>query len=205
MRLPVALLLVLTLALASCGGDDDEGSGSSTADRDTPTTATDTTDRTTTDRAQRDGDGKDETVPRDEPESTAPAEPEPARRAPESPQAKPIRATLNRFFDGMGAKDGKKVCGTFSRQLKDLVGSALGTDCPGGMAYAFNLIIPKGLDESFRQVRVRRVTVKGNRARAKLRLPKKIREIPTLQFVAKNSSVSLRRQGGGWKLDLPPV
>ena len=187
MRLLAALLLVLTLALAGCGGDDDEDSSSTAGGRDAATTATETTDRTSAEKPEREA--KRGGSERAEQGGSPAGGREPSRPAPESPEAKPIRATLATFFGGMGARNGKQVCGTFSRQLRDLVGSALGSDCPGGMDYAFGLIIPKNLKGAFARVRVRRVAVNGDRARAKLRLPKKISAIPTLQFVARKDTV----------------
>ena len=203
MRLLAALLLVLTLALAGCGGDDDEDSSSTAGGRDAATTATETTDRTSARNPERDA--KQGGAQGSEQDGSPASGREPSRPAPESPEAKPIRATLATFFDGMGARNGKQVCGTFSRQLRDLVGSALGSDCAGGMDYAFGLIIPKNLKGAFSRVRVRRVAVNGDRARAKLRLPKKIGAIPTLQFVARKDTVSLRRENGAWKLGLPAL
>ena len=199
----LALLAVCALAPASCAGDEEgaTGSGSSSAESPAADTEAETgSEPTETERAPGEP-GEDADSPAEDPEDPA------AEFAPPSSESSRIaaaRATLTTFFAGVGAKDARKVCGTFSRQLGDLVGSAVGSDCVGGMTAAFALLVPAGVEDAFASIKVRRLTVNGNEATAELRLPAKIRALGAFGFVARDDKVRLKRENGSWLL-APPV
>ena len=198
-----ALFAVCLLALASCASDEEGDAGAGPERGDSPAADAQAGaggDTTATERAQGEP-GDEADTPADEPEASTDEPEAPAGDpAPQRPRTAPIRATLTAFFDGLGAKDAQEVCRTFARRLRDLVGSAVGSDCVGGMTAAFALFVPAGLEDEFAEIEVRRVSVDGKEATAELRLPAKLRALPALALVAREGKVSLERENGSWLL-----
>jgi hypothetical protein len=70
------------------------------------------------------------------------------------------------------------------------------------MRYSFGIIVPKGFEDDFKRVEVVRVTTKGNKAVARLRIPKELLKLPTIRFIARKNRLGLRREGGEWRVEL---
>ena len=126
--------------------------------------------------------------------SQAPPKLGPARR---------VRATLATFFGAMTRQDSRIVCSTFTRRTRVIIGRIVARNCPVAMGYAFRFLITGGLEKSFADVRVKRVIVKGRRAKARLRYPRRLRAVTTFQFITDAKVLKLARERGDWGLTLP--
>ncbi len=100
----------------------------------------------------------------------------------------------------MADKDAGRACSKLSRDVRRLVGGTLGGNCARGMEFAFLVIAGNG--GAFRKVRVTSVDVNGNRASARLRLPRELRTLPLLGLLAPGNRVALEREAGRWRLAL---
>ena len=206
--LPVAALLASMLVVAGCGGDGDDNGGPSPPSGRGATPRLQTDNGTQTEEDSRADRSTEQPEVLEEAESSKDSEESESSGSPagsdrsEPRDAGGVRATLATFLDGMREEDGRKVCSTYTRQTRTLVGSAMATSCARGMQNAFRLIVPEGKQAAFAKVRVTRVTSSGNRATARLQVPKELLALPTLQFIARKGRLGLRRESGEWRVEL---
>ncbi len=208
----LAALLCLALLAGGCGGDDEPPSsaasgGDSTAER-SPGEAP--APDPAPDPAPSEGgpDGGDQAAPEDDPPASPEDDPPDASEAvPRDPSpragsdARRVRATITRFLAALRAKDAAASCSAYTRELRNLVGGTLGAGCPRGMEFIFQVIVPDA--RAFERVRVRSVRVQGNRAVARLLLPRELRTLPILALIAPGQRLTLEREGARWRLGLP--
>jgi hypothetical protein len=199
-------LICLALVGGACGGDDEEEEprGSAYTQPQPPPTTTQDDPDPPSDGAgggaapgEAEGELEPESEPESEPRQEAEAAAPPER---DGDAGEGARAAVRTFLDAMADEDARRACSKLTREVRTLVGGTLGGSCARGMEFAFLVI--GGNDGAFRRVRVRDVEVDGDRALARLLLPRELRTLPLLGLLAPGNRVALERDGGGWRLAL---
>lgn len=190
----VAVLFVLALAVAGCGGDDDD-KGSRAKQAKEPNTETARGERSTKAEPETETESDSDSAGSPPPNSDAHSQ------AHAGGEAGRVRARLAQLFKGVRDRDARTVCSILTRDTRKLIGSAVGRDCTAGMDYAFGFV-PKAVNGDIDRIRITRVAVKGKRATATVRYPRRLLKVSELQYFTRNPRLKLVKERGEWRVPL---
>jgi hypothetical protein len=108
-----------------------------------------------------------------------------------------VTDTVQSYIDGLGSKDGKKVCDQLAGSVQSQVKSRASTkDCATAINRFESSNTGRAVAPSFKTAKINEVNVKGSTASATLSL-----QVPGSG--ATPTTIPLEKQGGSWKITSP--